>query len=130
MAGSKGLAEQLKKTVDSENVSFFDAARSAGYANVEELSTLSLEKGSYSAFVELHIEQGPILEEAGISVICIPALVFHYLQPVFSSTPGLLFCIILATHIGIVTAIAAPASIKVDFEGNGGHAGAVLMPQR
>ncbi|KAI5649386.1 hypothetical protein M9H77_35391 [Catharanthus roseus] len=99
MAGSKGLAEQLKKTVDSENVSFFDAARSAGYANVEELSTVSLEKGSYSAFVELHIEQGPILEEA-------------------------------ATHIGIVTAIAAPASIKVDFEGNGGHAGAVLMPQR
>lgn len=32
--------------------------------------------------------------------------------------------------IGIVTAIAAPASIKVDFEGNGGHAGAVLMPSR
>lgn len=32
--------------------------------------------------------------------------------------------------IGIVTAIAAPASIKVDFEGNGGHAGAVLMPNR
>lgn len=32
--------------------------------------------------------------------------------------------------IGIVTAIAAPASIKVDFEGGGGHAGAVLMPHR
>ncbi|KAH7844673.1 hypothetical protein Vadar_030462 [Vaccinium darrowii] len=32
--------------------------------------------------------------------------------------------------IGIVTAIAAPASIKVDFEGNGGHAGVVLMPNR
>lgn len=32
--------------------------------------------------------------------------------------------------IGVVTAIAAPASIKVDFEGNGGHAGAVLMPKR
>ncbi|KAB2625539.1 ureidoglycolate hydrolase-like [Pyrus ussuriensis x Pyrus communis] len=32
--------------------------------------------------------------------------------------------------IGIVTAIAAPASIKVEFEGNGGHAGAVLMPNR
>jgi len=32
--------------------------------------------------------------------------------------------------IGIVTAIAAPASIKVEFEGNGGHAGAVLMPAR
>lgn len=32
--------------------------------------------------------------------------------------------------IGVVTAIAAPASLKVEFEGNGGHAGAVLMPYR
>ncbi|KAL8549375.1 hypothetical protein ACS0TY_008273 [Phlomoides rotata] len=44
-----------------------------------------LQKGSYSTFVELHIEQGPILEEEEIS-------------------------------IGVVTAIAAPASIKVVFE--------------
>lgn len=32
--------------------------------------------------------------------------------------------------IGIVTAIAAPASLKVGFKGDGGHAGAVLMPDR
>ncbi|CAH1454585.1 unnamed protein product [Lactuca virosa] len=32
--------------------------------------------------------------------------------------------------LGIVTAIAAPTSIKVDFGGNGGHARAALMPQR
>ncbi|GJW16069.1 reverse transcriptase domain-containing protein, partial [Tanacetum coccineum] len=32
--------------------------------------------------------------------------------------------------IGIMTAIAAPASIKIDFGGNRGHAGATLMPQR
>ncbi|XP_027116440.1 ureidoglycolate hydrolase isoform X2 [Coffea arabica] len=99
LAGSKELAQQLEKTVDGQNVSFFYAAKSAGYMNVEKLSTVFLEKGSYSAFVELHIEQGPILEEE-------------------------------ATSIGIVTAIAAPASIKVDFEGTGGHAGAVLMPKR
>ena len=36
----------------------------------------------------------------------------------------------LGIPIGIVTAIAAPASIKVEFEGKGGHAGAVLMPNR
>ena len=36
----------------------------------------------------------------------------------------------IGVPIGIVTAIAAPASIKVEFEGNGGHAGAVLMPAR
>ncbi|KAK9288457.1 hypothetical protein L1049_016914 [Liquidambar formosana] len=100
LAGSEALEKALKTTVDGQNISFFDAARSAGYANdQEDLSGVFLKEGSYSAFVELHIEQGPILEEEGIS-------------------------------IGIVTAIAAPASIKVDFEGNGGHAGAVLMPNR
>ncbi|CAI9118272.1 OLC1v1019815C1 [Oldenlandia corymbosa var. corymbosa] len=99
LAGSEELVQQLKKTVDSENVAFFDAAKSAGYKNAEDLSSVFLKNGSYSGFVELHIEQGPILEEEGIS-------------------------------IGVVTAIAAPASIKVEFEGNGGHAGAVLMPQR
>ncbi|KAH7843002.1 hypothetical protein Vadar_011613 [Vaccinium darrowii] len=97
MAGSEALSKALNETVDSKNTSFLDAARSAGYAEGVDLSSVFLKKEIYSAFVELHIEQGPIREEEGIS-------------------------------IGIVTAIAAPASIKVDFEGNGGHAGAVLMP--
>ncbi|XP_050129998.1 ureidoglycolate hydrolase-like [Malus sylvestris] len=81
-------------------ISFLDAAGSAGYNKHEDdLLSVFLKKGCYSGFVELHIEQGPILEEEGVS-------------------------------IGIVTAIAASASIKVEFEGNGGHAGAVLMPNR
>ncbi|PIN06021.1 ureidoglycolate amidohydrolase [Handroanthus impetiginosus] len=99
LAGSEELAELLKRTADGQNTSFSDAARFAGYKNAEDLSSVFLRKGSYSAFIELHIEQGPILEEE-------------------------------ATSIGVVTAIAAPASIKMDFEGNGGHAGAVLMPMR
>jgi ureidoglycolate amidohydrolase len=49
--------------------------------------------------VELHIEQGPLLEQDGLP-------------------------------LGIVTAIAAPASLRLWIEGEGGHAGAVLMPQR
>ncbi|XP_057783284.1 ureidoglycolate hydrolase [Salvia miltiorrhiza] len=98
LSGSKELAQLLKRTVDGQNISFSDAAKFAGYTN-NDFSSVFLEKGSYSAFIELHIEQGPILEEEAIS-------------------------------IGVVTAIAAPASIKVDFEGNGGHAGAVLMPKR
>lgn len=32
--------------------------------------------------------------------------------------------------IGVVTAIAAPATMTVDLAGEGGHAGAVLMPRR
>ncbi|KAK2972949.1 hypothetical protein RJ640_022006 [Escallonia rubra] len=100
LAGSEALVKALKQTVDNHNISFLDAARSAGYAkDQEDLTSVFLEEDSYSAFVELHIEQGPILEEESIS-------------------------------IGIVTAIAAPASIKVEFKGNGGHAGAVLMPNR
>ncbi|CAN8232604.1 unnamed protein product [Cochlearia groenlandica] len=102
LAGSKELAEALKtRVVDSQNVSFTEAARSAGYGEDEndDFTSVFLKKGSYFAFIELHIEQGPILEDEGLD-------------------------------IGVVTAIAAPASLKVEFEGGGGHAGAVLMPYR
>ncbi|WVZ91119.1 hypothetical protein U9M48_037332 [Paspalum notatum var. saurae] len=100
MAGIEELAQSLGKVVDNQNVSLLDAAESAGYKmHPEDLHSVFLKKDSYSAFIELHIEQGPILEKEGIP-------------------------------IGIVTAIAAPASLKVEFEGNGGHAGAVLMPAR
>ena len=34
------------------------------------------------------------------------------------------------TPIGVVTAIAAPATLRVELSGTGGHAGAVLMPLR
>jgi ureidoglycolate amidohydrolase len=47
-------------------VSFFEAAGSAGYKmQPEDLHSVFIEKGSYSAFIELHIEQGPILEKEG-----------------------------------------------------------------
>ena len=53
----------------------------------------------YHAFVELHIEQGPLLERGNVP-------------------------------LGVVTAIAAPATLNIEIEGEGGHAGAVLMPDR
>lgn len=66
LAGSKALAQSLKTTIDGQNISFLEAARSAGYAkDQDDLSSVFLKKGSYSAFVELHIEQGPILEAEG-----------------------------------------------------------------
>jgi N-carbamoyl-L-amino-acid hydrolase len=58
-----------------------------------------LPSGYYKAFIELHIEQGPLLERQQIP-------------------------------LGIVTRIAAPASLRVVIEGSGGHAGGVLMPDR
>jgi N-carbamoyl-L-amino-acid hydrolase len=64
-----------------------------------DIAAVRLPAGHYSAFLELHIEQGPVLERYGIP-------------------------------IGAVTAIAAPASLRMWIEGEGGHAGAVLMPSR
>jgi N-carbamoyl-L-amino-acid hydrolase len=63
------------------------------------LSQVALPPGAYAAFVELHIEQGPLLEQSGIP-------------------------------LGIVTAIAAPASWRVFIDGKGGHAGGMLMRDR
>ena len=63
------------------------------------LDTVQLPPHYYHAWVELHIEQGPLLEREGIP-------------------------------LGIVTHIAAPASYRYEITGFGGHAGALLMPDR
>lgn len=73
LAGSEALVNTLKKAADAQNISFFDAAKSAGYdLSSDDLSNLVLDEGSYSAFVELHIEQGPLLEEEGKCFIYAP----------------------------------------------------------
>jgi N-carbamoyl-L-amino-acid hydrolase len=64
-----------------------------------KLDSIRLPPGTYSAFIELHIEQGPVLEQEKLA-------------------------------IGIVEKIAAPATLRMQLTGVGGHAGAVLMPQR
>ena len=64
-----------------------------------ELEAVKLPNGYYKAFVELHIEQGPVLEREHIP-------------------------------LGVVTSIAAPASLNIFIEGSGGHAGGVLMTDR
>ncbi len=70
----------------------------AGFA-ASNLGTVPLPAGCYSAFVELHIEQGPVLERENFP-------------------------------IGIVESIAGPSSLKLEITGVGGHAGAILMPER
>jgi len=99
--GSRLLASALDPSV-GETLTFGGQSlnqirSSAGFSG--SLSDVSLGGGAYAAFVELHIEQGPILERERID-------------------------------IGVVTAIAAPASFRIFVEGEGGHAGAVLMPDR
>jgi ureidoglycolate amidohydrolase len=75
-----------------------DALRShAGFTG--PLESVVAPVGRFHQFVELHIEQGPLLEQEGID-------------------------------LGLVTAIAAPASLRIHIEGEGGHAGGKLMPGR
>ena len=81
----------------SEDETLVQVRTAAGFTG--PLSSVRLPPNYFHAWVELHIEQGPLLEREGIP-------------------------------IGIVTAIAAPASYRFTIEGVGGHAGAFLMPDR
>ncbi|WP_348264492.1 M20 family metallo-hydrolase [Telmatobacter sp. DSM 110680] len=82
---------------DKEGRSLKDLRIDAGFTGLLESVTLSA--GRFHQFLELHIEQGPILEQEGLD-------------------------------IGLVTHIAAPASMRILIEGEGGHAGGKLMPGR
>jgi N-carbamoyl-L-amino-acid hydrolase len=81
----------------SEDETLAQVRTAAGFTG--PLSSVRLPNGYYHAWVELHIEQGPLLEREGLP-------------------------------LGIVTAIAAPAGYTFTIEGIGGHAGALLMPDR
>jgi ureidoglycolate amidohydrolase len=90
-------ADAARKLADNDGASVEEVRRKVGLAG--ELEQVKLSAGYYKAFVELHIEQGPVLEREQVP-------------------------------LGIVERIAAPASLRVTVEGEGGHAGAVLMPDR
>ena len=89
--------EAAGRLKDSAGESIDDVRRKAGLHG--DLDEVKLPVGYYKAFVELHIEQGPVLERNRIP-------------------------------LGVVTNIAAPASMRLTIEGSGGHAGGVLMPDR
>ena len=96
MAGSIP-AEKARTLKDRDGRTLDELRAAAGCKGT--LESVRLPSGYYHSFVELHIEQGPILEEQKIP-------------------------------IGIVEHIAAPSSYRVTLHGEGGHAGAVLMPAR
>jgi N-carbamoyl-L-amino-acid hydrolase len=82
---------------DKEGRGLEELRAAAGFTG--PLTSVALPAGRFHQFVELHIEQGPLLEQEGLD-------------------------------LGLVTAIAAPASLRVTIEGEGGHAGGKLMPGR
>ena len=89
--------EKAAKLKDRSGATLDEVRGAAGVKG--ELQEIRLARGHYHAFIELHIEQGPSLEQQ-------------------------------AASIGVVTNIAAPASLRVTVQGKGGHAGAVLMRDR
>ena len=91
---SPGQAVALR---DKEGHTLEELCSNSGFRG--SLDSVALARGRFHQFVELHIEQGPLLEQEGIDV-------------------------------GLVTHIAAPASMRILIEGEGGHAGGKLMPGR
>jgi len=89
--------DAARKLKDNDGAALDEIRRQAGFSG--ELEQVKLPTGYHHAFVELHIEQGPLLERQQIP-------------------------------LGVVTKIAAPASLRILIEGSGGHAGGVLMPDR
>ena len=89
--------EAARKLADKDGAPLEQLRKKAGFTG--KLEEVELPRCYYKAFLELHIEQGPLLEREKVP-------------------------------LGIVTSIAAPASLRVFVEGAGGHAGGVLMPDR
>jgi ureidoglycolate amidohydrolase len=90
-------AETAAALVDQDGEGLEQIRQTAGFSG--DLRDVQLPENYYFAFVELHIEQGPLLEEQKLP-------------------------------LGVVTRIAAPATLRMTVEGSGGHAGGVLMPDR
>ena len=80
LAGLPTIKVALEGAVDKDNVSFEEAAGQAGYEfALETLVEVPLKEDTYSAFIELHIEQGPTLEEEGniVLFICLIWSLYH-----------------------------------------------------
>jgi N-carbamoyl-L-amino-acid hydrolase len=82
---------------DKDGETLASVRTAAGFAGT--LDSVRLPQDYFHAWVELHIEQGPLLEREGLP-------------------------------LGIVANIAAPAGYRFTITGLGGHAGALLMPDR
>lgn len=97
--GADALPDRLPETEPNApaGLTLRQVREAAGFRG--ELRDVRLPEGYYSGWVELHIEQGPLLERREVD-------------------------------LGVVTHIAAPAAYRFTVEGVGGHAGALLMPDR
>ncbi|KAK9833438.1 hypothetical protein WJX81_005498 [Elliptochloris bilobata] len=95
-------AETLARRLDENGTDFLTAATAAGYG-----------RGSTQAMLDAaRVKPGSVSSFVELHIEQGPELEAN------------------GTSLGIVTAIAAPAALRVRFSGDGGHAGAQLMPRR
>ena len=72
--GSKGLAGSLVESGvlgvrDAQGVTLLEALRAKGLADTEEdIQAAALGRGALAGYVEVHLEQGPVLEAGGAAV--------------------------------------------------------------
>lgn len=65
---------ELKSTEDSDGISLYQALKSYGL-NPDEIENARKDPGDIAAFIELHIEQGPVLEQNGKAIGIVDAIV-------------------------------------------------------
>ncbi len=65
--------EKIKLMKDKNGISFYDALEAAGF-EPEKIDTVKKNQGDYHAFIELHIEQGPVLESERKSIGIVTAI--------------------------------------------------------
>lgn len=91
-------SQSLREEIDEEGISFTQALKADGL-DIELLNKAARKTEEIYAFVELHIEQGKVLEQQN-------------------------------SPVGIVTGIAGPANLWIQWNGEAGHAGNTPMGQR
>jgi N-carbamoyl-L-amino-acid hydrolase len=145
------LTDRLPETEPNATpgLTLHDVRTAAGFSG--SLASVKLPADYYHAWVELHIEQGPLLEramqtnrlrEAALEEAALREAALREAALREAALKGTGFSPSVesakvegalaseGTILGIVTNIAAPASYRYEIAGIGGHAGALLMPDR
>lgn len=69
----KFTKDKLKTSIDKDGISLYDALKQAGY-DPDRLEDARINNGDIYAFMEMHIEQGPVLEQEKYQVGIVTAI--------------------------------------------------------
>lgn len=72
LTGHLGV-DDLKRYVDKDGITLYEAVRQAGY-QPDDIAAARLAPGAVHAFIELHIEQGPVLAAANCPIGIVTAI--------------------------------------------------------